>query len=587
MRELLWLFGLRPLFRAAGLPTFLPSGGVSSHSRHTVESRYNRPTLRPRILVASLLAGWILAGLAFGQQVVPPVQTVVVMPFENRSSAPGLEWISESFPEMLGQRMASEDVYVLGREYRLHAYDRVGIPAGIHPSRASLYRVAEQMDVDYAVLGSYSFDGQTFSAGAQVLDMKQRRLSPELKESGPLPQLLQVQAALGWDLLRAVRPDYATSKDTFMAAALPLRLDVFENYVRGLTALTEADKLQRLRTAVRLNPSYNEAMLELGKTYFEAHDYDAAANWLARIPATNPLAHEANFFLGLAAYYQGNFARAEASFRFILQQFPLTEVYNNLGAVTARLGKAEAKQWFQKAADADPSDPDYRFNLGLALLRDGDREGAARQLRECLALRSDDSEAKSLLANLGGQTGSAANVKPASAVGSSSAAANLPQERIKRNYDEAAFRELAVEMQNGSESRLTKLDARSHAAYHIQHGHDLLAKGFPSAAEKELREAVELDAGNALAHANLADALDLKHDAAGARAESDAALRLTPSAAVCVVLARINLRDNNRDGAAGLVNRALQLDPGNAEALAMKKKMESKADTVQQNAPKP
>ena len=587
MRELLWLFGLRPLFGAAGLPPFLPWGGVSSHSSHKGETGYNRPTLKAHILVGSLLAGWILTGFAFSQQIVAPVQTVAVMPFENRSSAPGLEWITEAFPEILGRRMASEDLYVLSREYRLHGYDRAGIPAGIHPSRATLYRVAEQMDVEYAVLGSYSFDGQTFSAGAQVLDMKQRRLSPELKESGPLPQLLQVQAALAWDLLRALRPDYSTSKDAFIAAAPPLRLDAFENYIRGLTALTEADKLQRLRTAIRLNPSYNEAMLELGKTYFEAHDYDAAGNWLARIPAADPRAREANFFLGLAAYYQGNFARAEVSFRSLLEQFPLTEIYNNLGVVSARLSKPGARQWFQKAADADPSDPDYRFNLGLALWREGDREGASRQLRECLALRSDDNEAKSLLASMGGQPASPADVKPASAVGSSPDPAKPPQERVKRKYDEAAFRELALEMQNSSEVRLAKLDVRSHALYHTQHGQDLLARGFPDEAEKELREAVELDAGNALAHANLAEALDLRHDAAGARAESEAALRLTPSAAVCVVLARINLRDNNRDGAAGLVNRALQLDPGNAEALALKKKMESKAESVQPSAPKP
>jgi hypothetical protein len=84
----------------------------------------------------------------------------------------------------------------------------------------------------------------------------------------------------------------------------------------------------------------------------------------------------------------------------------------------------------------------------------------------------------------------------------------------------------------------------------------------------------------------LAEALDLNHDAAGAHAESDAALRLTPSAAIYVVLARINLRDNNRDGAAGLVNRALQLDPGNTEALALKQKMEGKADVLPQSAPK-
>ncbi len=586
MHELLWLFVLRPLSGAAGLPCFCIREGVSSHSGDQGETGYNRPTLKLHSLVAGLVAGWILTGFAFSQQNVPTVQTVVVMPFENRSSAPGLEWISESFPEILSQRMASEELYVLGREYRLHAYDRAGIPAGIHPSRATLYRVAEQMDVDYVVLGSYVFDGQTFSAAAQVLDMKQRRLSPELKENGPLPQLLQLQEALAWDLLRALRPDYATSKDVFMAQPPPLRLDAFENYIRGLTALTQADKLQRLRTAIRLNPSYNEAMLALGKTYFEAHDYDAAANWLARIPATDALAHEANFFLGLAAYYQGNFPRAEASFHSLLQQFPLTEVYNNLGVVTARLGKGEARQWFQKAVDAEPSDADYRFNLGVSLFRASDLMAASQQLRECLALHPDDSEAKELLAAMAARTTTAAGVNPASAATSSLAPPKLPQERIKLNYDEAAFRELAVETQNASESRLMKLDARSHAAYHLQHGHDLLGKGFPAEAEKELREAVELDGGNALAHANLADALDRNHDAAGAHAESDAALRLTPSAPVYVVLARINLRDNNRVGAAELVNRALQLDPNNTEARALKEKMESKAATMPQGAPK-
>ncbi|HEX6908065.1 MAG TPA: hypothetical protein VF154_15730, partial [Terriglobales bacterium] len=72
------------------------------------------------------------------------------MPFENRSNAPGLEWISEAFPEVLGQRMALDDLYVLDRQYRQQAYDRGGIPTGIHPSRATLYRIAEQMDVNYA-----------------------------------------------------------------------------------------------------------------------------------------------------------------------------------------------------------------------------------------------------------------------------------------------------------------------------------------------------------------------------------------------------------------------------------------------------
>lgn len=525
---------------------------------------------------------WILPASGYSQQTLPPVKTLVVMPFENRSSAPGLEWISEALPEILGQRMASDGLYVLGREYRLQAYDRSGIPYGVHPSRATLYRIAEQMDADYAVLGSYTFDGQTFTARAEVLDLKQRRLSPELQESGPLPQLLQVETGLAWDLLRDLQPGYGVSRAAFLSAAPPLRLDAFENYIRGLMALTEADKLQRLRAAIRLDPVYDQAILELGKTYFRARDYDAAATWLGRIPQTDPLAREANFFLGLAAYNQGNFPRAEAAFRALLQQFPLTEVYNNLGVVSARLGKPEAGQLFQKAVDAEPSDPDYRFNLGISLLRAGDVAGASRELRECLALRPDDNEAKGLLAAISPRATAPAAVNPASVVTSPAPPPKLPLERIKRSYDEAAFRELDISMQSTSESRLGTLAPSVHAAYHLQHGRDLLAKGFPAAAQKELREAVELDPGNALAHACLADALDQNQNSAGARAESEAALRLPASAEVYLVLARMNLRDNNKQGASQLLERALRLDPSNAPALVLERKLRSQAESSPQ-----
>ena len=63
--------------------------------------------------------------------------------------------------------MASPRIYVISRDDRSYAFDHSGIPSTVLPSRATIYRVAEQMDADYVVLGSYSYDGTTFSATAR------------------------------------------------------------------------------------------------------------------------------------------------------------------------------------------------------------------------------------------------------------------------------------------------------------------------------------------------------------------------------------------------------------------------------------
>ncbi|MDP9264308.1 MAG: tetratricopeptide repeat protein, partial [Acidobacteriota bacterium] len=344
------------------------------------------PALLFIALAASCLAG------AQAQPVAS--HTMLIVPFENASSAPGLEWIGETFPEILGQRMASAQLYLVGREDRAYAFDRLGIPQNLRPSRATLYRVGEQMDVDYIVLGGYSFDGRTFTVSARLLEMSKLRMLAEVKESGPLPKLLDLESALAWDLLRQLTPDMMTSRNQFVAAAPSVRLDAFENYIRGVLATSRQEKIRYFGAALRISPSYSAALLQLGKTYYAGRDYKEAASWLARVSKADPLVREANFYLGLSLFYSGDFERAEGAFSFVASRLPLTEVYNNLGVVSARRGKKTAVEYFQRAADADPTDPDYRFNLGVALLRAGDNAGATRELKEALRLRQSDGEAK-------------------------------------------------------------------------------------------------------------------------------------------------------------------------------------------------
>jgi Tfp pilus assembly protein PilF/TolB-like protein len=493
---------------------------------------------------------------AAAQQPIPirTTQILLVFPFANVSSAPGIDWIGESFPEIIGNRVASTPLFVISRDDRLYAFDRLGIPASAKPSRATVYEIAQQIDADYVILGRYNFDGSTFTAYAQVMDVQKLRISPELREAGPLTDLIRIQTALTWDILNNLHMVDMLSRNEFQAQFPPIRLDALENYIRGVIAANVQDRIKHFKETIRLEPKHTLAMLQLGKTYYNEREYEQAVNWLSRIPLDDRNANEAQFYLGMAAFYSSQLDKSEEAFRLLSTRLPLTEVYNNLGVVAARRGEKHARLYFEKAIQTDPNDSDYHFNLAVELLREGDSAGAIREAKESQALHADV-DGKSLLDSLTAGTASKDHV---------------PAERIKRNYDESSFRQLAMEIDNNNEAKLRKSDPVTHAAFHVQRGQQMLDEGLVSEAEKEFREAVILDPTNADAHAGLARVLESSQDNKGARNEARVSIRLKPSADAYLVLARLDLAENNATAAQQDVDHALVIDPANAAATSLK-----------------
>ena len=490
------------------------------------------------------------------QQVEPDVgsQTLLIMPFENAPNSLGIEWIGESFPEVLGNRLNSNSMFVVSRSDRLLAFDRLGLPAAAKPSRATTYQVAQELDADYVLMGEYFVDSTRLTIRAQLMDLSRLRLSPEMSEAGPLTNLISLQTALAWDLLNALKMTNGMGKEQFVTKFPSIRVDALENYIRGVLATSNQEKVRRFKEAVRLDPGHTLAMLQLGKTYYAARDYASAIEWLGKIPASDPSGNEGQFYLGLAAFYAGQMDRAATAFRTLASRLPLTEVYNNLGVASARLGDRRARTYFERSAQTDPSDPDYHFNLAVELYRQGQPQEAVRELRALLALHPDP-EARSFLDAV--NSGNPGAVK-------------LPLQRIKRNYDESSFRQLALEIENRNEERLRKADSAGRVAFYVQRGRELLDQGLATEAGKQFQKALALDPSQAAAHAGLARALELSQDKAGARREAQASLRLASSAEAYLVLARLDLADNNPGAAQQNVERALALDPANAAAVALK-----------------
>ena len=508
----------------------------------------------------------LLTGLLWAQSPAG-TSTVLILPFVNDSRHPGLEWIGEAFPEIVGQRLAAQSMFVIPREDRQYAFDRMGIPVNLHASRATLYRIGSQLDADYLLFGSYSYDGQTFTARAQVLDMKALRLSPDLVESGPLTGLIAIQSTLAWDVSLYLYPDLSESRESFLQRAPAIRLDAFEKFIRGVVSGAPSERERYLKAALEIDPGYAPAILVLGKTFYAAHDCVQADQWFAKMPRDHEGSGEANFYLGLCEYQLGHYEKAAEAFRTTAESVPLTEVLNNLGAAESRRDQHVALDYFRKAAEADPSDADYHFNYAVALVRKGDYSAAQHQLREGLSRNPEDAEADRLLQSI---------------VTTHAAPATLPLPRIKRNYEESGYRQLAVSLQNAIEAAVDRADPSERATLHIQRAREYLASGNSDEAVSQFREALIHEPSDPAALSGIARAFLLQQKYAEARYQAMAALRVKPSSEAYLVLARVYLHDNDIPAAEREVQNALTLEPNNTEARTVNMEI---ADRETQPAP--
>ena len=133
-----------------------------------------------------------------------------------------------------------------------------------------------------------------------------------------------------------------------------------------------------------------------------------------------------------------------------------------------------------------------------------------------------------------------------------------------------------MEINNFEEARLAKTDGHTRSAYYVDRGKELLGRNMPDQAEAQFRSAIGTDNGNAAAHAELAMILERKGDVTNARTEAETSVRLKPNVDGLLVLARLDLKQNQVPAAMAEVNRALALEPGNAPAASLKRDIAAK-----------
>jgi tetratricopeptide (TPR) repeat protein len=538
-------------------------------------------------LVLALVAIFACSPAAFAQAPEDAGgRVVLVLPFDNHSGNASLNWIGDSFPDTLNKRLTSAGFLTISHDDRQFAYDHLGLPADFRPTRATTIRIANQLDANFVILGSYTLvpaagGGAAGAAGtaksrimiqAKVLSIDALKLSGTIEDSAELMRLFDAENAIAWKVASAMDPKLAVSEQTFLAAPGAVPLPAFEDYIRGINATSGDERLKRLKNAVSQVPNYPAALLELGKEQYAQRDFDGAAVTLAKVPKTDPLALEANFYLGLAEFNSANYAGAQAAFSFVASRLPLPEVVNDEAVAVSRQGK-DSVELFRKASDADPSDEDYHYNLALAMFRRGDTAGATREAEAALKLKPTDNAAVELLAEL--KKVPAGTKLKADAEGGFS-----PLERIRRNYSETGFRQAAFQLDQVRAIRMAMLPPEQRAAEYTQLGREYLSQGLLPEAETQFQDALQASPNSADAHAGMAQLREASGNPAGARDEAKTSMIMKPNVAALLVLARLDLADKQLAASAQDLSQALRIDPKNADAIALKLVVQQRGQTV-------
>jgi len=520
-------------------------------------------------LLLLLLSPWQLHGSS-------AVRGILVFPFENQSPRSDLNWISESFAEVLSSRLAQPENYVLDRDERNAACTQLGMPIDTPLTLASEFKVAETLGVDWAILGNFNVTDNRLAARSQLLDVRLLKLSQSLEVSGGLTDLVDLQTRLAWRLLAMHDRSFTVGNEEDFRRRFPdIRLDAFENYIRGLVATDDTSRLHFFLESDRLDPSDHRAAFALGRLFFEQKDYANSAKWLRRLEESDPSYDESLFLRAVDEFFLGHEAIAEREFESLWKKLPLNEVSNNLGVLEARRGRySEALANFERAYQSDPSDADFCFNRGVALWYEKRYQAAAESLREAVRANDDDSEVHTLLALVLEKLGDDAaeqreldwlaehEVGPAA----EQPGDMLPQPRLKKNYNGRAFRLLELTLHNALEERLANASPQEHSDVHLALGKKFFTERRYAEAERELSEVVSLTPADPQGYLLLAQVLETEGKHQEAAAELEASLKLKNTVEAHLSLAHVYLSLNQPALARMQGQAALDLDPGNHEA---------------------
>ena len=377
------------------------------------QRNYFGPVATGAVMVLLLLA--LLLPLTLTAP-IEAIDSIAVLPLENRSGDTELEYVSDGITQG-----------VISRLSQLSSLDKV-----ISSSSVSQYKgkqvnartVAQEVDVRAVVMGNMASQGENLRIYVELVDAENNSTLWSENYTRPRSAVYELEETLSKEIADALGIQLTGEEKEQLGKRYTDNSEAHEAYLKGqagyakLTRESVENAIQHFEEAIERDPNYAPAYAALGRSYFSAAQSLGAISSREGMPKAERAAESAlelDNTLGLAHAVLGDVQRAflwdwveaEKEYQLAIELDPNSsrayEGYANLMSVLRRHDESIALA--RRAQQVDPRGAGPRQTMGRSLMYARRYEEAEQQLMAALEITPSSQPAHRLLADLYELTG--------------------------------------------------------------------------------------------------------------------------------------------------------------------------------------
>ncbi len=303
------------------------------------------------------------------------IDSIAILPFENRSGDPELEYVSDGLAEGIISRLSQlSELEKVISSTSMRRYKDQDVDAGT---------VVQEVDVGAVVTGNMTSQGENLRIYVELVDAQNNSTLWGKTYTRPRSALYEMEESLSKEIADALGLQLSGKEQEQLAKRYTNNSEAHEAYLKGqaeyakLTGETVDNAIQHFKKAIEKDPNYARAYTALSRSYY------SLAVFLDAIPVQEgmPLAEE---MAKRALEIDNTLAEAYAA----LGDFKRAYYWDDLGA----------EREYKIALELDPSSYRAHYGYSFALSTMGQHDEAIAQIRRAQELDPLSLEARQAVA---------------------------------------------------------------------------------------------------------------------------------------------------------------------------------------------